>query len=154
MSARAAARLESLGFTLVYRYQAGKADWLANGWPAEGTETSQPRAKDLAHQDVPTCHLKDKIGEVRQRVQAAGWNTCVVVDQQQVVLGLLGKTELQADPQASAEAVMKCGPRTYRLDAPIEKIAEYMHKNHAEEVLVTNADGKLVGVILEKDVVI
>ena len=37
MSARAAWRLESLGFANVYRYTAGKSDWFASGLPRAGT---------------------------------------------------------------------------------------------------------------------
>jgi rhodanese-related sulfurtransferase len=38
MSPRAACRLELLGFTQVYDYVAGKADWLAHGLPTEGEQ--------------------------------------------------------------------------------------------------------------------
>src|SRR6059036_3067934 len=38
LSARAAWRLETMGFQEVYRYTPGKADWLAAGWETEGTD--------------------------------------------------------------------------------------------------------------------
>ena len=38
LSARAAWRLESMGFQEVYRYTPGKADWLAAGWETQGTQ--------------------------------------------------------------------------------------------------------------------
>lgn len=152
MSARAAARLVSLGFSQVYRYKAGKKDWLANGWPAEGTEVSSPHAGNLAHKQVPTCHLEDKIGEVRRQVQATGWDSCVVVNDEQVVLGLLQGNALQANPQASAESVMENGPRTYRLDASVDKMAEYMQKNQIDKLLVTDVDGRLAGIVFQKDI--
>jgi CBS domain-containing protein len=151
MSARAAARLESLGFTRVYHYKAGKADWLADGWPAEGTRVHRRQAKDLAHKDVPTCHLEDRAQAVQQRIQAAGWDSCVVVNDERVVLGLINKDDLQADPQAAAGSIMQCGPRTYRLNGSIEKIAEYMNTNDTGRVLVTDGDGKLVGMLFQKD---
>ncbi len=152
MSARAAARLESLGFTRVYRYKPGKQDWMANGFPAEGSEISQPQAKDIAHKDVPTCHLEEKIKKVQASNSSAGWNACVVVNDEQVVLGLLHLNQLQqADPNASSASLMECGPRTYRMDTSIDKVKEYFQKNHTDEVLVTDADGKLVGIILRAD---
>ena len=43
MSARAAWRLETLGFTQVYRYTAGKMDWFANALPIEGKKKDAPR---------------------------------------------------------------------------------------------------------------
>jgi len=41
LSARAAWRLESMGFQEVYRYTPGKSDWLAAGWETEGTEAKK-----------------------------------------------------------------------------------------------------------------
>ena len=43
MSARAAPRLATLGFTDVYRYQAGKADWFAAGLLREGAVECSPK---------------------------------------------------------------------------------------------------------------
>ena len=44
MSPRAACRLETLGFSEVYDYVAGKADWLARGLPREGEKAGERRA--------------------------------------------------------------------------------------------------------------
>ncbi len=68
MSARAAWRLETLGFTEVFRYKPGKADWLANGLPTTGTEANVPRVSQVIRRDVPTCHLGERVGTVRERV--------------------------------------------------------------------------------------
>ena len=87
MSPRAAWRLESLGFTQVYDYAAGEADWFANGLPREGRDASIPRVGDVADREVPTCQLDDHIGDVRERVRATGWDTCLVVNDERVVLG-------------------------------------------------------------------
>ncbi len=149
MSARAAARLESLGFTQVYRYKAGQADWLANGWPSEGSEPQVAWASQAARTDVPICHIGESVGVVRQRVQAVGWDTCVVVDHERVVLGLLRGDALQNGAGTSVEAAMELGPRTYRLNASRESITDYMRRHQTDRVLVTDADGKLVGMILQ-----
>src|SRR6476660_1393435 len=45
LSARAAWRLESMGFQEVYRYTPGKEDWIAAGFETEGTNTDRPRLK-------------------------------------------------------------------------------------------------------------
>src|SRR4051794_26546233 len=42
ISARAAWRLESMGYQEVYRYTAGKSDWSASGFPLEGSEAHKP----------------------------------------------------------------------------------------------------------------
>src|SRR5438876_5840260 len=98
MSPRAAWRLESVGFIRVYDYVSGKLDWMSAGLPTEGTNAERPRAGDVARRDAPTCTLDERLGDVRDRVTAAGWEACVVVNSERVVLGLLRRDELAADP--------------------------------------------------------
>jgi hypothetical protein len=79
MSARAASRLETLGFRQVYRYQPGKADWFAAGLPREGHEAHTPRVAEIARRDVPTCRIDERVGAVRDRLREGGWDVCIVV---------------------------------------------------------------------------
>jgi len=151
MSARAAWRLESLGFTAVYRYTAGKADWFASGLPIAGTRASIPRVGDLARRDVPTCGLQERLGEVRERVQVAGWDVCLVVNERNIVLGRLRRSALAAEPSAIAEAVMEEGPTTYRLDRVAEEVATYLAERKVASVLITGSDGELIGVFFRDD---
>src|SRR5256885_9453186 len=78
MSPRAAWRLESIGFTKVYDYVAGKADWGSFGLLLEGTKGA--RAGEHVRADVPTCRLEERLQDVRRVVSAAGWDTCIVVN--------------------------------------------------------------------------
>ncbi|TMF76218.1 MAG: hypothetical protein E6I15_07230, partial [Chloroflexi bacterium] len=87
MAPRAAARLELLGFTKVYHYHAGKLDWMAAGLPTEGENAKRPRAGTVARKDVPVCALTDRVGQVRDRARAVGWDAAVAVDDDNVVLG-------------------------------------------------------------------
>src|SRR3989442_13443195 len=112
MSPRAAWRLETLGFTRVYEYAAGKADWGAYGLPVEGTVTKVPPIQQLARTDVPTCRLAETIRDVRARLGA--WTTCFVLSEEGVVLGRLHEKELEGDPKALAGDVMRPGPSTLR----------------------------------------
>jgi rhodanese-related sulfurtransferase/CBS domain-containing protein len=148
-AARAAWRLASLGFTQVFRYSGGKADWLANGLPVEGAEARKPGAGDLADLDVPTCKRGERVDAVRKRVGAEGWDTCVVINDDMVVLGVLSANDLtQADQSWPAEEAMQRDPQTYRLDATVEDVKAYFLANRgAESVLVTTPDGKLYGMI-------
>jgi rhodanese-related sulfurtransferase len=75
MSPRAAWRLEELGFTKVYDYVPSKIDWFANGLPREGKAAETPWTGDLARDDVPTCAPNDRVGDVRDRVLASGYDT-------------------------------------------------------------------------------
>jgi CBS domain-containing protein len=125
---------------------------MANGQPIEGKEAHIQRADKLARPDVPTCSPADRVGEVKERVQKAGWDSCVVVFEDRIALGLLRSEALEADPQNTAEQAMEIGPRTYRLDAPLEKAMQYMQNKGVDSVLVTNSDGKLFGMLKREDV--
>ena len=101
MSPRAAWRLEGLGFESVYDYVPGKADWFASGLPREGRLASAPTIGEAARRDVPTCAPAEKVGAVRERVQRAGWDRCVVVNMERVVLGPLRESSRQTpNPQS------------------------------------------------------
>jgi rhodanese-related sulfurtransferase/CBS domain-containing protein len=148
LSARAAWRLASMGFTQVYRYVQGKADWLANGLPVEGTEARLAGVGDLADMDVPTCSRTERVGEVRERVRKDGWNLCVVTNEQLVVLGLLSANDLEkADPKWTAEEAMERDPKTFRLNTTFEEAGEWLRSNRRDSVLVTTTDGKLFGLL-------
>ena len=141
MSPRAAWRLEGLGFSEVYDYVPGKADWAASGLPTEGKLASVPTIGEVARSDVPTCAPAEKVGEVRERVQAAGWDACVVVNKERVVLGLLREKELALDPDAGVEQVMRNDPTTFRPNEPAGEVARRMRERGARAVLVSTSDG-------------
>ena len=151
MSPRAAWRLESLGFTQVYDYVAGKADWFASGLRMEGRLAAVPRIGDVARRDVPICRLFDQVGSVRRQAEEAGWDTCVVINDKRVVLGLLRGKELDSDPQRTAEQVMRPGPTTFRPNVPVKEMAERMRERGARSILVTTSDGKLIGLLRRED---
>src|SRR5258706_10011636 len=94
MAPRAAARLESLGFEQVFEYRGGKLDWLAAGKPTEGENSKRPRAGDVARRDAITCGLNDRLGDVRKRAAAAGWDVAVGVRDRRLLLRMLGGSEL------------------------------------------------------------
>src|SRR5712692_2305252 len=106
MSARAAARLEALGFIKVYRYQPGKADWFAAGLPREGRDAHTPRVADVAARDVPTCRIDESIGVIRDRIRDGRSDVCVVVDDQRVVLGLVTAEHIDVDLGTPVEQMM------------------------------------------------
>ena len=120
--------------------------------PTEGTNTQRPRLIDVVRRDVPTCSLGERLGDVRDRVIAAGWDACVVVSQDRVVLGLLRASELQADPRLLVERVMRPGPSTYRPFVSVEEMRRTMTERNLESSPVTTSDGKLVGLVRKQDV--
>jgi Mg/Co/Ni transporter MgtE len=130
---------------------AGELDWLAAGLPTEGRNASRPRAGEVARRDAPTCRLDESIGEVRQRVRAAGWDACVVVNGERVVLGLLRAGELERAQDESVEQVMRPGPSTFRPHVLIEELAHHMIHHDLPISPVTTSDGRLVGLLRRED---
>jgi CBS domain-containing protein len=153
MAPRAAARLETMGFGEVYEYKAGKADWMAAGLPTEGTNTAHQRAGDAARKDVPVCGLRERLGDVRDRARAAGWDAAVVVDAERVVLGLLRSRELSKDPDLLIEQAMRPGPSTFRPYVAVKEMADFMVEHQLENSPVTTSDGRLVGLLMRADAV-
>ena len=153
MSPRAAWRLESLGFREVYDYVAGKLDWMAAGLPTEGTNAGKPRAGEVSRKDVPTAGLDERLGDVRERVRAMGWDAVLVINNERIVFGLLRSKELDKDPELRIEQAMRAGPSTFRPYVSIKEIAEYMAEHKLESSPVTTSDGRLVGLLLQKDAI-
>jgi CBS domain-containing protein len=129
----------------------GELDWLAAGLPTEGGNADQPRAGEVARRDVPTCRLEESIGQVRARVRAAGWDSCVVVNDERVVLGLLRPEELRRGRDEPVERVMRPGPTTFRPHVPVEELAHLMVHHDLPSSPVTTSDGRLVGLLRRED---
>lgn len=111
----------------------------------------RPRAGTVARKDVPVAALTERLGDVRERVHAAGWESVVVVNDERVVLGLLRAAELAKDAETRIEDVMRPGPSTYRPHEAIKDVAERMRKRDQESSPITTSDGKLVGLLLLAD---
>src|SRR5215471_10722262 len=114
MSPRAESRLRTLGFERVHDYTGGKEDWLAFGLPREGASAAAPLAGDLARSDAPTCRLDDELAEIRHRLQRSGWDSCLVVSEERVVVGRIGRRALRESEARTAEDAMSEGPGTVR----------------------------------------
>lgn len=151
MSPRAACRLEALGFERVYDYVAGIADWKAAGLPVEGSAPDVQQVADATRPDIPTCNLQDTLGDIRSRTFAAGWDECVVVDCDGVVVGRLRDQAWQADTAATAEQVMESGPSTVRPHSLLEPLAKRMAERDTKLVLVTTPQGTLIGALIRAE---
>ena len=105
----------------------------------------------MARKDAPTCRLDEPIGEVRERVRAAGWDACVVVNEERVVLGFLRQAELEKGRDEPVERVMRPGPSTFRPHVPIQEMAHYMVDHELPTSPVTSSDGRLIGILRMED---
>jgi len=134
----------------VIDYKPGKQAWYEENQPREGKAVDEIWIGDVAGPDVPRCGLTETIGDIRRRTE--GWDTCVVVDSKGVVLGLLRKKELDADPKATAEQVMRPGPKTFRPNVTLQELLKSMREHEIQtNSLVTTAEGRLLGAISRAD---
>jgi hypothetical protein len=102
-----------MGFHEVYRYTPDKADWLAAGWPTEGTEAASGGLRDLMRKNVPTYFMRERLGEVKGRRQPSD-DLCVVVNDRNIVLGVIQGAAWDANPAARVIHVTNSGPLTLR----------------------------------------
>lgn len=140
-----------MGFPRVYDYVAGKKSWGSFGLPRAGTAVPDRSAGDVAHGDVPTCLLADRLADVRERVRSAGWDTCIVVNEQRVVLGRLGRRAIAADSDESVEQAMTPGPSTVRPSIGADALLERVRARDLTSYLVTTPDGRLVGLVVRTE---
>jgi len=82
----------------------------------------------LARGNAPSCTIEDRLGEVRTRVESAGWDQAVVLDQRRLE-----------------------GPRTFRPNVSPDGTASWMDDRSDDSVLVTSSDGTFVGVLRRED---
>ncbi|TYB63303.1 rhodanese-like domain-containing protein [Nonomuraea sp. PA05] len=87
LSPRAAHRLERLGFGEVYDYVTGKMDWLSADLPYDGHAALVSRN---VRRDPVIAALDDPLGTLTERLIADPAGMAVVVDEDDVVQGVVG----------------------------------------------------------------
>ena len=143
MSPRAAWRLEQLGFTEVYDYVAGKADWIASGLPTVRSPDSELRASDAMETGPPTAILGQRAGDV----DVSGDRSVIVVNEERIVFGRLAADDMRSNPDKLVDELMAPGPTTVRAHEPAEALHERMRSAHVHEVIVSTPEGRLLGVV-------
>lgn len=146
LSARAAWALECIGFYEVYRYAPGKADWLAAGLETEGPEEKKVRIRHMIHKDVPTCRLGERLQDVKSR-RRPNQDVSVVVNESNIVLGVIQGQVWEADPDARIADIMEPAPKTIRPDLEPKDAQKILRGYEAATVLVTTSDGELLGAL-------
>lgn len=149
MSPRAACRLATLGYD-VYDYAPGKVDWMAHGLPIEGTGAGRTTALTLIREDVATCGLDDSAEEVARRIDATPYGFALALSPGRVVLGRVRRSRL-AQARESVEALLEPGPSTIRPHTPIEDLAARLARSEVRTLIVTDPEGKLLGVVRRPD---
>jgi CBS domain-containing protein len=146
LSARAAWRLETLGFANVFDYMPGKIDWLAYGLPVEGEQKTSLMVIARMKRDFPRCGLGDPVGEAKRRAEQLGFGICPVVNETGIVFGLIREDTWKGDPAVPVGKIMEFAPTTLRPSYSAEAATEFLTTNGWNAVLVTSSDGKLLGI--------
>jgi Mg/Co/Ni transporter MgtE len=141
-----------LGFTEVYDYVPGKADWRAHGLPIEGEHADLPTVGGVARDDVVTAHLADPVAAIREHVGRSPYGFAFVTTEDRVLLGRLPASVMQDAPAgATAEAVMEPGPSTVRADTLALELAERLAERGLKTAIVSTPEGRLIGVVRRSD---
>lgn len=106
----------------------------------------------LAHREVPVCRVDEKVADLGQRLQPSNWRECVVVNDSNVILGLIRKALWDGvNSDLLVEQAMELSPATFRPHVRADEMLTYMQKKKMKTVLVSTSDGKLVGLVRRKD---
>jgi CBS domain-containing protein len=150
MSPRAAWRLEAAGFGPVYDYVAGKADWLAADLPFEGTAQL---AGMFTRRNVATTGEQTPAAGALRLLEAQGFGPVPVLNEAGVVMGAAYRDPLAAAPgEAKVGTVMRSGVSTVRPSEDAAALAHRMGHAQVTRVVVTRADGTLIGLFFAADV--
>jgi rhodanese-related sulfurtransferase len=143
LSPRAAHRLSHLGYQDVYDYGVGKMDWLSADLPYEGHAALVSKS---LRRDPVIATLEDPLGALTERIVADPAGMAVVVDEDDVVQGVIGSRELKgADLDDTAGSAMRVGATTVRPSEEVEALVQRMDQAKVDHVVVSRADGTLVG---------
>jgi len=98
------------------------------------------------------CRPGERLVQVRARLDEADHDLCVVIDERRVVLGSLRGQALDGAAETPVDEAMDPGPSTYRPHVSVREMAEHLGQSKARRVLVTTADGVLLGALRREDV--
>ena len=125
-------------------------DWLACALPADGEEQSSMVFEQIEHR-VPTCGLRDSVGEAKRRANEMGVSICAVINEENVLLGVVESNEWKTDRAIPVEQVMKPAPSTLRPSASVKHATELIAKHSLAAILITTSDGKLLGIFKRQE---
>jgi CBS domain-containing protein len=128
---------------------------------------------DLMRRDVPSVAAEAPLGEVLDAVTSTRLNRAVVVDDERHVLGvvtdadllaqldpggqtglldtLMGRVHYRGQTRATAREVMRAPPVTVAADTPVAEAAQRMLEARRKVLPITDAEGRLLGVIDRAD---
>jgi Mg/Co/Ni transporter MgtE len=97
--------------------------------------------------------MDERLSDVRSRVARLGRDAVVVVNGQNIVMGLLRAKELQQEGDLTIEQAMRPGPSTFRPYVSAKEMADFMVEHNLVCSPITTSDGRLVGLLYQADAV-
>lgn len=146
-SARAAARLEALGFTDVVDYSPGKAAWLGEGLPSEGLRRPEQRVSAIAEPDVPLVPANASVGEAAALVGDGEIGVVVTEGPDRTVLGVVRPETFGLDPATPVADVLQPGPSTFRPSMTIGELVTYFRDSDEHRAIITTLSGRWIGLV-------
>jgi predicted transcriptional regulator len=98
-----------------------------------------------------TCRAGKSLAEAAELVSASQHDFCVVVNDEDIVAGVVRGDALAKDPEAHVDDVMELGPRTIRPSKPVEDLLRKRSSQGVKSWIVTTAHGKLLGLLRRVD---
>jgi Mg/Co/Ni transporter MgtE len=100
----------------------------------------------MIQKDVPTCSMRERFEDVKSR-RRPNQDLCVVVNDKNIVLGVIQGETWDANPLGRVADVMQPGPRTLRPDLDPKDAQKMLRNYDAPTAIVTTSDGELLGII-------
>ncbi len=148
LSARAAARLEHLGFEHVNDLIGGRAAWTALGLPTEGAVGDRRRISGYVTK-VPTVAIEATVDDVRSVGETSF--PIPVTNERGVLVGVVDPTAAALPESTRVEDMMVPAPGTIRPELRIDQVAEQLRQDGLDHVFVTAVDGTLLGLVVTND---
>jgi rhodanese-related sulfurtransferase len=145
LSARAATRLDHLGFEQVHDLIGGRAAWTALGLPTEGAVGDRRR---IGHHVAPVSSvgLDATIADVAALRPARF--PIPVLDENGVLLGAVDPTATALPSDTKVTDVMIPAPGTIRPELRVDEVVEQLRKDGLDHVFVTAVSGRLIGEVV------
>lgn len=106
-------------------------------------------AGDIARLRVPVVDPSDPVERGRELAARAQWDMVVIVSDRGID-GWLGQDQLGGEGTAGDAA--SNDPTTVSSDQEVDEVAETLDREGLDRALVTDAEGKLVGVLFRADI--
>jgi len=84
-------------------------------------------------------------------MQVGGKDMCIIVNDENIILGRLRGAAVDHDPETHVEEIMEEGPTTIRPDTMLRDIVERMQRRKVDSILVATEMGELIGIMYRDD---